>query len=1168
MLSRKLTQEECHKWRKNKLRNPITNYPISNKSKIFKQIENQCNPKNESEKSQKSKNEFTLEECLEWEKNKSRNPKTRYTLSEKSKIRKYIQDTCEPLLESYYKNKKKDSLSPLSPSSPIQETLTNSKNSPVSQPMKKSKSSHKSSPNGSKSPVMLPTDTDNFDLYYPDLEDEYFQNKIAALYQLYKIPKYNQIKTKDDFVNQSNKLCGEFEKTLYQYFISNYISSRTPYKGVLLYHGVGVGKTCSSITLAEGFLTTHAMHEEPKIWVVMPSALRTSFNEQIFSIDNISNYDYLANQCTGDAYIKMGQILRNSNRDKVESSIKKLIKSRYRLFTYDKFASFIEENYIKKNIPVTDKVIIVDEAHNIRSKSSSRENDDEKRVYTSLLNIASLGKNNRMVLLSATPMYDQPSDIFDLLYLLDLNDKRNILKQPFPKMFNSDNTINPEAFDIMQKLSSNYISFLKGKNPFTFAIKLSPIDFLPKLRFLTKEPSFDVNGKEVDPTYKNWISEIEESIVLSDLGEKQKSYVQKLQSTDDNHLFQNRQPMNIVFENSVGEKGFSEFFMTNDGTNSLSVTYKSKYKNALMPDKNHLGKYSGKFLNLTNILKKSKGIVVIYSGYIWSGIVPIAACLEHMGFNREGSNNILKNPDIIDDAPSYGQKSSPKYCILTSDQKEIMGNSSIDRLLKIVNHPDNIDGSLIKVVLITPVASEGLSFYNVREMHIVDPWFHMNKIEQIIGRGIRNCRHQMLPLEERNVSVFLHASYDNDDKESSDISAYRISSKKYIQTKHIDKIIKDNAVDCLLMKNINYFPKSLFELGKIELTTSQNTKLNYEYGDDESQEPQCQYKEISKDNQKYRKDTNYHFVSSLKNKIKKLVLKSINKQEFYVSIDNILENLEFDEKLSYQAINESLYPNIIVNGYMLISYNDGLQILKIRPETIKKIKIVDNPKTETPNIKKGFKKSKLEAISNKDINTATLELYNTITPSTFQDIVDNICRNSKLNDVDKAIANSLFQQGALIKKSEIPDAKFTFGNEYIGYVDVFDTEFKPFLLSDKNIYRDLTSNELSILIKNRKQVSKPDDMSKETNTWGTIMPIFDKKNKTYKNVFKLFMSGPSRGLKTGIECSSLLKKSQEQILEENGISQQFETKQQNCKEIAMQLIKNNRMIFYPVYKPK
>ena len=45
---------------------------------------------------------------------------------------------------------------------------------------------------------------------------------------------------------------------------------------------------------------------------------------------------------------------------------------------------------------------------------------------------------------------------------------------------------------------------------------------------------------------------------------------------------------------------------------------------------------------------------------------------------------------------------------------------------------------------------ECLDLKNIREMHILDPWFHLSRIEQIIGRGIRFCSHIQLPKEERN----------------------------------------------------------------------------------------------------------------------------------------------------------------------------------------------------------------------------------------------------------------------------------------------------------------------------------------------------------------------------------------------------------------------------------
>jgi len=253
---------------------------------------------------------------------------------------------------------------------------------------------------------------------------------------------------------------------------------------------------------------------------------------------------------------------------------------------------------------------------------------------------------------------------------------------------------------------------------------------------------------------------------------------------------------------------------------------------------------------------------------------------------------------------------------------------------------------------------------------------------------------------------------------------------------------------------------------------------------------------------------------------------------------------------------------------MLIPYNNGIQIAKIKSETLKRIKLVEKQKKDMTPKSKPYKKSKLEAISKKDIDIATFELYTSIIPDTFKDIIETIIKNNISNDVYKFVADCLYRQGVLIKKTEIPDAKNINNNQYIGYVDIFQTEYKPYLLSNKNVYRELTANELTLLMKNRKLDSKPQDMSKETKTWGMITPIVNKKDKTYKNIFKIFTPGPSKGAKTGIDCLSLLKKTQEQILNENNVQEEYETKQQNCKQIAVQLIKNNRMILYPEYKPK
>ena len=66
----------------------------------------------------------------------------------------------------------------------------------------------------------------------------------------------------------------------------------------------------------------------------------------------------------------------------------------------------------------------------------------------------------------------------------------------------------------------------------------------------------------------------------------------------------------------------------------------------------------------------------------------------------------------------------------------------------------NKDGSLIKVIIISRAGSEGLDFANIRQVHILEPWYNTNRIEQTIGRAVRNCSHKNLPFKERNVMIF------------------------------------------------------------------------------------------------------------------------------------------------------------------------------------------------------------------------------------------------------------------------------------------------------------------------------------------------------------------------------------------------------------------------------
>jgi hypothetical protein len=1092
------------------------------------------------------------------------------------------------------------------------------------------------------------------------LDDPDFTSKISynKEFLIHKIPDYPIIENAKDFDAVSAKLCGKFDKMLYQHFIGQFLSYRTPYRSALLYHGVGVGKTCSAITITEALLSSQ-ITTEPMVWVIMPQALKNSFKSQVFNIDDFDTLDGLTNQCTDQNYIKLLNIYKSTldkeNREKLKSELKALLKTRYNIFTYDRFAKYIKDNYTNKI--VENKVIIIDEAHNIRST-----NTKVKDTYLALMKCLEKGVNNRLVLLSATPMYNEPRDILELLKLLLINDKRSHILQEHKKLFNNKTFTIDDAnvAELIRNLSGRYISYLKGKNPFTFALKLNPS--ISGIKVLEDAPTRDMTNKAIKKEYLGWLKNIDDEIVISVLGDAQKKLVDSLEniefagdvddddegtsesgdvsddSDDSDDEKQNNnmkllQPMNIVYDNDIGIKGFYNFFSKTKDTDPIELKYTEGYKNALLPDEDHLGKYSGKFLNVCNFIRKSKGIVVIYSRFLISGIIPIAICLEHLGYSREGTNNILKNAEIVKDKPVYEGIRNPKYCILTSDKKEYMGNTKIDDLIKIINSDANHDGAKIKVILITPVASEGLSFYNTREIHLIEPWYHFNRADQIIGRGIRNCRHNRLGIEKRNVSVFMHASVNEDaNRESIDINAFRISTRKYIESKKVDKLIMDNAVDCHLMKNINYFPKSIFKLENIDIQTSQGAVIKYHFGDDAKDEPKCNVDIRHTINTSgFRSEIYKHLLPSIKTALRAIIAgmtDATNTTNTYVDFKMLKDAMggNIDNDILMYAIKNILYPSIFLRGKYITRYKDGLLInpIDIQENTNKIIRYnhdmldIVKPASEAkdaspaPDDKVVIQKllDKLE-IDEDDIYKTTISFYLNTTAEDFKTLILYILKyypSQALDPFDKNIqfiSKCLYRQGILIKGDDIPSYTEN-TNEYIGYINMYsensevDNTYIQYNENDKKavlkykshpeyikmiddmqmkkikesikLYNTLTLSEQNIRpnsiyiteyfsnrINNKQYV--PHDMTNEKTPWGIIVRV---KNKY---ILKLFTTGD--GKKTGRVCDTYTEEDHNMMISQliPGEKVKMKNKKVLCSHIANILLRKNKLILFPLYKP-
>ena len=299
-----------------------------------------------------------------------------------------------------------------------------------------------------------------------------------------------------------------------------------------------------------------------------------------------------------------------------------------------------------------------------------------------------------------------------------------------------------------------------------------------------------------------------------------------------------------LFKNMYGKKGLQNCLYDRSveiGRSSIGkmkkreLEYKSStletYGRIFSPEQ--LPKYSSKMSYICKTIKKSKGIVLIYSQFIDGGCVPLALALEEMGFKRYGQNkSLLKNceaeplnaytMDYKKDGEDFSQA---KYIMITGD-KILSPDNNLE--LTACTNENNKNGEIVKVVIVSKAGSEGLDFKNIRQVHILEPWYNLNRIEQTIGRGVRNLSHCLLPFSQRNVEIYLYGSeLEDNTHESVDLYMYRLAEKKAKKIGIVSRILKENAVDCNLNKAYN-----LIDTDKsVNLITSSNQNITFSLKD-------------------------------------------------------------------------------------------------------------------------------------------------------------------------------------------------------------------------------------------------------------------------------------------------------------------------------------------------
>jgi superfamily II DNA or RNA helicase len=591
--------------------------------------------------------------------------------------------------------------------------------------------------------------------------------------------------------------------------------------------------TCSSISIAEGF-KEYVYNMDKKIVVLIKNKnIQKNFLNELISKCTDGEY---VDDTNRDLYfgvnLPKNQELQNTKKELV-NKIHRQINKTYQFLTYGTFVNRVlgakefEKDEMGRNTTkikrvngeiqrkraknaiknFNNTVIIVDEAHNVT-------NND---VYIALYQVLSRSYNYRLILLTATPMYDNPKEIFEISNLLNINSPslqlpiRNQLLKNDSIVTRSQSplinnkvlkggiiTLTENGLEQLKKSLYGKISFIKA-NTDTNPKKIEIGDDLIPNRIGTTKIVYCEMSKYQYIVYLEALKLDIKSDSKFDIS----SAIQNLEASENINEIATISKSSSLYKNSsdastmcypnklFGKQGFLSVFTKSNGGYSLND------KTILTTN---LSEYSSKLFNLLENIQTSPGNIFIYSNYV-----------------SYGGTSLLKQLLLYNGYKEYKSRSSMEYkSFVVFDESTNL--ETREKYRRIFNSIQNKDGKLIKIIIGSPIISEGITLKNVRQVHILEPSWNMSRINQIIGRAVRNYSHHALEPSDRNVEIFKYVSIYTPSKTLTNSTLYQffIDKEKYIlaeekdrSNKKVERLLKQISFDCEINKSRNLITSEL-----------------------------------------------------------------------------------------------------------------------------------------------------------------------------------------------------------------------------------------------------------------------------------------------------------------------------------------------------------------------
>lgn len=552
----------------------------------------------------------------------------------------------------------------------------------------------------------------------------------------------------------------------HQKILARFMSPLVMSTGILMFHQMGTGKTCGSISIIEQIKNTvNTPFKKALILAKGKNIIHNFVNELVY-------------KCTPGIY--------RQGMDDLDTDLEKIRRMNRNIGSFYEFETF--ERMSKNNInPFTDDeirerysnyVIVIDEVHNIRLRG-------EEGTYSSFHRFLHVVKNCKIVLMSGTPMRDKSNEIATIMNLILPIDTQLPVGEDFDSTFLDNNILTPSKALLLKKYFHGRVSYVQ-----------------------TLEGDVNVKFMSSFENPKNIQVFTVYSLIMSEFQMKSyfKAFEADKESSERSGVYNDsRQASSFVFpDGSYGSEGFKNYM--NISKTLVSKITKLKRKTPYNLKKNFLenwkgietidGKlkklrqYSAKFADCIERILNSKGNHFVYMEYVeGSGAILFAKILDHLfGFSE-----------------ARGTETSPglRYSIITN---KTVTPTDIKNILNLQGSSRNMNGEFIKVIIGSSIIGEGFSLKNIKYIHIITPDWNFAGTEQAIFRGLRLFSHKDLQEagEAVEVQVFLYCLLTpKKNLKTIDEIMLDVSASKDISIKSVERALKESSFDCPLNRGRN-----------------------------------------------------------------------------------------------------------------------------------------------------------------------------------------------------------------------------------------------------------------------------------------------------------------------------------------------------------------------------